>query len=72
MPFRPAASIAAPTRYGLQSPVGARFSMCRDADEPLLMRRSAVLSSGPHEMFVGLNVCVRRRFMQLTVGASSV
>ena len=46
--------------------------MWRDAVEPLLMRRNAVRSSVPHEMFVGLNVCVRRRFRQLTVGASSV
>ena len=35
------------------------------------MRTSAVRSSSPQEMFDGLNVCGRRRFRQLTVGASS-
>jgi hypothetical protein len=72
IPSSPAASSPAEARYGLDSPVGARFSTCLVLREPPLTRTNALRSSGPQEMLVGLKVCMRRRFRQLTVGASSV
>src|SRR5437868_10503342 len=73
MPSRPLASKAAPTRYGLERPDGARFSMCRLSAEPLppLTRTNALRSSGPHDTLVGLKVWRRRRLKQLRVGARS-
>src|SRR5918999_3439604 len=71
IPLRPAASMAAPTRYGFDIAVGARFSTCLLSELPPLIRSRAVRSSNPQEMLVGLKVCFRRRRRQLTVGAIS-
>ena len=61
IPSRPAASVPAATRYGFESPDGARCSTCRDCELPPLMRMSADRSSKPQEMLEGENVCGRRR-----------
>src|SRR5207249_3706152 len=71
IPARPAESSAAPTRYGFDRAVGPRFSVCVDSGAPPFTRKSAERSSKPHEMLVGLNVCLRRRRWQFTVGAIS-
>ena len=47
------------------------FSLDGPHSSPESKQANALRSSTPHEMFVGLKVCVRRRFMQFTVGASS-
>src|SRR5262245_65428486 len=70
MPSRPAATVAAKTRYGLASAPGMRHST--RSDEPLpTMRKPAVRLSIAQAIAVGANEPARKRLYEFTVGAKS-
>ena len=55
MPSRPAATVLASTRYGLEPPPGRRFSMWAEALPGPLMRKPTVRFSMPQVALVGAN-----------------
>src|SRR5215813_8946387 len=70
MPSRPAATVAAKTRYGLASAPGMRHSTRSDEQLPT-MRNPAVRLSIARAIAVGANEPARKRLYEFTVGAKS-